>query len=1234
MATKTYDGSSTQEISFTADLAGNLLQVSNIDGWSEYRSGDDLIIFSSDKTNYLRVIGAYASATKLDFIEYFFDGKSSGEIRSVSTIATTPASGLHFIAGTFENDTIDGASASSLSATGYLGNDNITGTVGRDYLGGNEGNDTIIGLDGDDLIIGGEGDDYLEDGYGSDEVYGGAGDDTINNIGGSDLFDGGDGSDTLITDISTGFDERSFEIGFDTVAGTHGRLNSDLGQDTIADIENFTLKGNFNAVVTGGDEDNIFTTDAGDDVIRGGAGDDRLSAWIGNDEVYAGSGNDTIINTGGEDLFDGGEGVDTLITDLSQSVKDKLGFSDWDFDIVFDLTAEDPHMRHYGVKPDGTDYAWDEIYGIENYTLIGDFDIELTGDDQANILVSDSGDDVIRGGDGDDTLNAGSGDDQLYGGAGNDTLVQSGSGKQIFDGGAGVDTLYNNTDNYNNGLDADPPSWTAAINLSTGFLGVLEAPDHPTTDTVLNIENVHVEGRWNWEITGDGKANLLQSGSGDDVIAGGYGDDFIDAGDGTDYVNGGFGNDTYQVIDNLDDFIEFTDPNNLDLSNHIYITDDGGENDVVAIADTPGRDSYRFVNTADSVIFQFASGRQVEMMKSDNGSLSVETFRWFHEEHFGLDYSPYSKDFEIVIDPENIRDLSTMFAGTDLGDTVVLPSLSDAISQDNSNGWAEIYLNAGDDIVTMSKDLNFIVHMGAGNDTGYGQDKFSGSIDLGHGDDVYYGGDGDDRVSGSAGDDVLRGGNGDDILKGAGGDWVWGAGIGSYTDNDTLIGGAGDDTLDGGAGDDILHGGEGDDTYHYRYLGNDTVSDSGGNDDALYITARDINHVGYFGNSYVEDGDLILTSRQDATKSLTVENAFDETGRIEKAIFHAESGAWDDLTYRIASLDDQFIGNDILYFGTRSDDTLVMNEGYNEAVLSDGDDTVYAGDGGSWIFAGEGNDKVVGGAGNDYIVTDYRYIEGSGTDLVESGAGNDTIILDGNGTYSSAFTALNISSSIQTGTEERIKLAGKTRFEDVMDGGGDVDTVELTEASDAFFLHDSFSGFHSSLTLSNDYNGNSGTARIKNIENINSGDGDDIIDLTSPDYSLAGQNITVDGGEGDDTLWGSDANETLKGGNGDDVFFGGAGINELIGGSGADEFQFTKTSSNDTIADFNISDGDTLKFFNTGGAQFDRDSIALSSAGDELSIAYGSDADDVLTISLTNAGLQLNDLTTDVLIIA
>nr|WP_271857959.1 ubiquitin-like protein [Planktomarina sp.] len=511
--------------------------------------------------------------------------------------------------------------------------------------------------------------------------------------------------------------------------------------------------------------------------------------------------------------------------------------------------------------------------------------------------------------------------------------------------------------------------------------------------------------------------DTLDGGDGDDTLDGGDGDDLLDGGDGDDTLDGGAGDDVYRVIGTLDDALKFADPDNLDLSNSVTITDLLG-NDTVAISDTQGLDSYRFVNSQTDVTFQFASGRKVIMNKLTDGSLSVENFRWFREPAFN-NGGDYTVDFTIVTSPEEILDTSSMFAGTDGADEVVLPSLDISGEIDTGSGWSEIYLNDGDDTLTMSKNLNFIVHMGGGDDTVFAQEKSGHEANLGYGDDFFYGG----------------------------------------ADSDTIYGSFGDDTLNGGAGDDTLN-------------------------------------------------------------------------------------------------------------------------------------------------------------------------SGSGDDILDGGAGNDTIILESNGTFGSDLFAYNVSSSLQAGTEESINLDGKTRFGDVMDGGANVDTVELTDGSDAFFLHDSFGGFHSSLTLVEDYNSRPGTVRIANIENIISGAGNDIVDLTSPDYSLVGQNITVDGGSGDDTLWGSDASETLKGGVGDDELFGGAGTNVLTGGLGADEFQFTKTSTNDTVKDFSLSDGDTLKFFNTGGAQFDRDSVSLT--GDVLSI---SDGTDVLTITLEGAGLQSNDLGSDVLII-
>jgi Ca2+-binding RTX toxin-like protein len=387
--------------------------------------------------------------------------------------------------------------------------------------------------------------------------------------------------------------------------------------------------------------------------------------------------------------------------------------------------------------------------------------------------------------------------------------------------------------------------------------------------------------------------------------------------------------------------------------------------------------------------------------------------------------------------------------------------------------------------------------------------------------------------------------------------------------NDTLIGGFGSDVLNGAGGDDVLNAGNGEDWV-----------DAGDGDD-LIIGGSGL------GDDYYSGGDGVDTIKySSATAGIRV-NLSDGAASSKK--LGEDAGIGKDT---LESIENVIAGN------------------FDDELVDDSSDN-----------------RFEGLSGND------RFELSLGKNYTDGGEGNDTIIIDGNGTFGSDLFAHNISSNLQTGTNEFLNLNGKTRFEDVLYGGADVDTVELTDASDAFFLHDTFSGFHSSLTLSNDHEARSGIARIKNIETINAGEGDDIVDLTSPDYSLAGQKITIDGGEGNDTLWGSDANETLKGGNGADELFGGSGVDELIGGSGADEFQFTKTSKNDTIADFNLSDGDTMKFFNTGGAEFDRESISLNSAGDELSIAFGSGVDDALTISLMHAGLNLDDLTADVLVI-
>ena len=74
-----------------------------------------------------------------------------------------------------------------------------------------------------------------------------------------------------------------------------------------------------------------------------------------------------------------------------------------------------------------------------------------------------------------------------------------------------------------------------------------------------------------------------------------------------------------------------------------------------------------------------------------------------------------------------------------------------------------------------------------------------------------------------------------------------------------------------------------------------------------------------------------------------------------------------------------------------------------------------------------------------------------------------------------------------------------------------------------------------------------------------------------------GGNDTLEGGKGDDLLFGQGGNDTLLGGDGNDILFGGMGDDTLTGGAGADQFVWQKgEAGHDVIKDFNIGEGDSL----------------------------------------------------------
>jgi Ca2+-binding RTX toxin-like protein len=138
------------------------------------------------------------------------------------------------------------------------------------------------------------------------------------------------------------------------------------------------------------------------------------------------------------------------------------------------------------------------------------------------------------------TLNGTAGDDEIYGFGGNDTL-NGNAGNDLLDGGSGVDRMAGGAGNdiyvVDNAADAVTEAANAGIDL------VRTTRNNYTLTN--NVENLTYVGDATFTGTGNGLANRIQ---------GGIGNDAIDGGAGADTMIGGIGNDRY-VIDNVGDVV-------------------------------------------------------------------------------------------------------------------------------------------------------------------------------------------------------------------------------------------------------------------------------------------------------------------------------------------------------------------------------------------------------------------------------------------------------------------------------------------------------------------------------------------------------------------------------------------------------------------------------------------------------------------------------------------------------
>lgn len=291
------------------------------------------------------------------------------------------------------------------------------------------------------------------------------------------------------------------------------------------------------------------------------------------------------------------------------------------------------------------------------------------------------------------------------------------------------------------------------------------------------------------------------------------------------------------------------------------------------------------------------------------------------------------------------------------------------------------------------------------------------------------------------------------------------------------------------------------------------------NGDSLFLESRTTGEqtLSNVENVFAGDGgDLIVLS----SNTITLGDMFIDGGDSGDIIW---ANAGDDIINGRG-------GDDIIDGGPGND---IINGGNGNDRPGSGDDYLRGGDGDDIIRGEDGNDTLYGDAGSDTLYG------GTGTDYLNGGSGDDILLFQAAATLEEV-GAINLGSPAAEGTGTIVIKSGYNVSDDVFDGGAGYDTIIMGDSDDAIFLDDDIGARP---------DGTSG-ARIVDIEEIDGGGGNDIIDLTSDRFDYG--DVTLIGGAGDDYLWSSSGNDILDGGTGNDDLAGDIGNDTLYGGAGDD----------------------------------------------------------------------------------
>jgi Ca2+-binding RTX toxin-like protein len=798
-------------------------------------------------------------------------------------------------------------------------------------------------------------------GSGNDEIFGNAADNVLNGKGGADVLSGGAGRDTYYVDslsdvvsdsrMNNGVDSATFDTIYTSVSGYTLRGTGVETLIAIANAGNLSLDGSgFGDTLIGNEGANIFLGGAGDDTMTGGAGNDRFFVDAVGDRIYE--------NVGG--------GIDTVETSLAT----------------------------YGLNG----YANVEVENLN--ALNGAIELDFTGNQFNNTIVTGTRNDVLDGLAGNDSLYGLGGDDLFYGGSGADAMFgSSGNDTASYDGETvGVTVALQSWWFYSRPVSALLSYTAVSQGMFRGAAG----------DTLDSIENIVGTNGYEDRIVGDDSDNYIMGLGGSDMLAGGDGNDTLIGNrrvsatvDGTfnvnnpfdsiDYMEGGSGNDTYYVI---------------------------GSNDKIYDRSGDGTDTVMFMGVRKLIPFTIP-GYFYTLPGSEAGEIENLTF---------------AGGIGVFVD-EIIGPTTTFGYGAFYGTGNSLDNrITGANYNDSLNGVA------GNDTL-FGKEGEDTLHGGEGDDKlygGVGADTLRGGNgldlvcydDANHGNltinlaapsantgaaagDTYdsiegvIGGSGFDIITGNTTDNILSGNAGNDTLNGdAGNDQIYG-GIGADTINgganfdyarynqaagavyvrlDTNLGYSGEatgdrlsgieglvgtgfgDTLVGGAGNEIIFGQAGADRL-FGLSGNDTLNGETNNDQLYGGAGADVINGG-FGFDY---------ARYDfATAGVYV--------RLDSNLGYSGEAAGDRLS-----------GIECLV-GSGFDDTLVGAAG-NEIVYGlAGNDRVWGLGGNDTLYGGLGNDRLEGGLGRDNFIFNSALNGTTNRDIIaDYDLVNDRILLENTG---------------------------------------------------------------------------------------------------------------------------------------------------------------------------------------------------------------------------------------------